>query len=124
MNGRKGFTLLEVIVALALMGSVLVGSLLAFSSHRSQLSMAEKRIEATRIADDLVSRLSSSQGGMPVGVRGTIAGKPNWVWQTSSVGTTTLATVQLQVLRLQILELSSTTTQLVAVELVKLEETR
>ena len=103
MNVRRGFTLLEVIVALALMGSVLVASLLAFSQHRKQLSMADKRIEATMIADQLVSQLSSQRDGIPVGARGIVAGKTNWIWQTSPVGTTTLATVEMQVLRFQIL---------------------
>ncbi len=35
MSTRRGFTLLEVIVALAMMGSVLVASLLAFSQAPS-----------------------------------------------------------------------------------------
>ena len=119
MNVRRGFTLLEVIVALALMGSVLVASLLAFSQHRKQLSMADKRIEATMIADQLVSQLSSQRDGIPVGARGIVAGKTNWIWQTSPVGTTTLATVEMQVLRFQILEIGQTSTQLVSVDLVK-----
>lgn len=119
MNVRPGFTLLEVVVALALMGSVLVASLLAFSQHRKQLSMAEKRIQATIIADQLVSKLSSQRDGIPIGAQGIVAGKTNWVWQTSRVGTATLATVPLQVLRFQILEMGRTPTQLVTVDLVQ-----
>ncbi|QDV88868.1 type II secretion system protein [Planctomycetes bacterium TBK1r] len=119
MNRRRAFTLLEIIVALALMGSVLVASLLAFSRHRQQLSMAEKRLEATRIADRLVHELSAQQGGLPIASRGAVAGKGDWVWQTSLIGSTVLATVEMQVVRFEIVELGAAPTPLVTVDLVK-----
>jgi prepilin-type N-terminal cleavage/methylation domain-containing protein len=119
MKRRRGFTLMEVVVALVLMGSVLAGSLLAFSRHRKQLSMADKRIEATMIADQLVTELSSQRGGIPIEARGRIAGKPSWIWLTSPVGATQLATVPMQVVRFQILELSPTPTPLVSVDIVE-----
>ncbi|MCS7465531.1 type II secretion system GspH family protein [Stieleria sp. ICT_E10.1] len=119
MNQRRAFTLLEIIVALALMGSVLVASLLAFSRHRKQLSMAEKRLDATRVADQLVHGLSAQQGGLPIGARGAVAGKDDWVWQTSLVGRTSLATVEMQVVRFEIMELGAASTSLVTVDLVK-----
>ncbi|QDV40312.1 hypothetical protein Enr13x_01180 [Stieleria neptunia] len=119
MNRRPAFTLLEVIVALALMGSVLVGSMLAFSRHRKQLSMAEKRLEATRVADRLVHELSAQQGGLPIGTRGAVAGKRDWVWQTSLIGSTSLATVEMQVVRFEIMEIDAASTSLVSVDLVK-----
>lgn len=119
MNARPGFTLLEVVVALALMGSVLVATLLAFSQHRAQLSLAEKRIQATIIADQIVSTLSAQRDGIPIGTQGVVAGKANWIWQTSRVGTTTLATVPMQVFRFQILEIDPIPTQLVSVDLVR-----
>ena len=119
MNSRRGFTLLEVIVALAIMGAILVASLLAFSQHRRQLALADKRIEATMIADRLVSQLSSQRDGIPVGARGIVANKTNWIWQTSLLGTTTLATVQMRVLRFEIVEIGQSPTQLISVDLVK-----
>ena len=118
MNRARGFTLLEVIVALVLMGSVLAGSLLAYSSHRKQLSMATKRIEATRIADQMVQQLSAQTDGIPVGTRGLVSGKPNWFWQTEAVGFTELATVRLRVVRFQIFERRPAVTPLVTIEIV------
>lgn len=118
MNRARGFTLLEVIVALVLMGSVLAGSLLAYSSHRKQLSMATKRIEATRIADQMVQQLSAQTDGIPVGARGLVSGKPNWFWQTEAVGFTELATVRLRVVRFQIFERRPAVTPLVTIEIV------
>ncbi|MCO8121765.1 prepilin-type N-terminal cleavage/methylation domain-containing protein [Stieleria sp. TO1_6] len=119
MNQRPGLTLLEVVVALVLMGSILVASLLAFSKHRHQLSLAEKRIQATRVADDLVHQLSQHSDGIPIGARGLVAGKPGWIWQTSLVGMASLATVPLQVVRVELIHVDRETQPLVWVDLVK-----
>ena len=122
---RRGFTLLEVIVGLALMGSLLVASLLAFSKHRRQLRLADKKLEAVRVADESIDRLSGQPGGIPVPTRGRIAGHPDWIWQTSVVGIAQLATVPLEVTRFQIVEFNSSnagnqdTTLLVSIELVQ-----
>ncbi|WP_182866110.1 type II secretion system protein [Rhodopirellula sp. JC639] len=120
MRRRRAFTLLELIVALALMGSLLVGSMLAFSRHRKQLSMADKQLEAARVADRLVHQFTAQQGGFPIAARGAVVGNSGWIWQTSPVGSTSLATVPMQVVRFQIMEIDgNSTTPLVAVDLVK-----
>ena len=124
MNHRSAFTLLEVVVALVLMGSLLAGSLLAFSKHRQQLAMAAKRIEATMVADQLIAELGAQQGGLPAVARGSVAGKADWIWEISPVGTTTLATVRLRVVRFQILELRPTPKRLIAVDMVQPTESR
>lgn len=122
MTGRRAFTLLEVIVALALMGSVLVGSLMAFSIHRRQLSLADKRIQATMLADQLVDALSSQQDGIPTNSRGQVPGHDNWIWQTTPVGTTMIATATMQIVRFQIVESGPTPTRLVSVDIVVAEQ--
>lgn len=119
MKQRSGLTLLEVVVALALMGSIMVTSLLAFSKHRRQLQLAEKRIEATMIADGLVKELTAGRDGIPVSGRGIVAAKANWIWQTSPAGVTTMATVPMQVIRFEIFEVSQSSTRLVSVQVVK-----
>ena len=124
MKRRDAFTLIEVVAALVLMGSVLAGSLLAFSRHRRQLDVAEKRLEATVVADQLISELSALEDGIPNQSRGRIAGKPNWFWQTAPVGTTMIASVPMQVIRLQIIDLTAESSgdarsDLVSVEFVK-----
>ncbi|QEG02838.1 hypothetical protein Mal15_69590 [Stieleria maiorica] len=120
MRRQRAFTLLEVIFALALMGSLLVGSILAFSRHRKQLSMADKQLEAARVADRLVHELTAQQGGLPIAARGAVVGNSGWVWQTSPLGSTSLATVPMQVVRFQMMEIDgNSTTPLIAVDLVK-----
>lgn len=122
MKDRHGFTLLEVIVALVLMGSVLAGSLVAFSRHRQQLALAEKRIEAAMIADQLVGQLASPETGLPRGAGGPVLGKPGWSWQTSLVGTSVLAGVPVDLVRFEIFEASTMPTRLIALELTQAVE--
>ena len=101
---RNGLTLIEIVVGLVIMASVLASSLIAFSAHRRQLRHAEQRIEAVAIADELLLLLSGQVDGFPNSGRGTIAGKPQWFWQTSIVGTTSPMDVPLQVIRLRVIE--------------------
>ncbi len=116
---RRGFTLLEVVVALALMGSILVTSLLAFSSHQKQLSMADKRLRATAICDALVTQLSSQPGGIRIPSQGVIPSEPNWFWRTRLVGSTNVATIPLDVIELEVLQVSPAPLRLVSVQWVQ-----
>lgn len=116
---KRGFTLLEVVVALVLMGSILVASVLAFSNHQRQLSLSKKRLRATRICEALVTQLRSQPGGTPVPAQGTVSGEPGWVWQTRWAGTTTIATIPLKVVELEVLQSSPTALPLVSVQWVQ-----
>jgi len=101
---REAFTLLEVIVALVLMASVLVGSLLSFSAHQRQLAAADKRVAAIAVADDLLSQLTGDSRRLPYPLREVIPGYPNWFWQTSVVGTTSPLGIPMRVIRLSVIE--------------------
>ncbi len=119
MNTKRGLTLLEVIVALVLMGGVVVSTLLAFSTHRRQLALATERIEATRLADTLLSQLRGRRGGIPLERFGEVPGKPGWFWQTRSVGRAVLADVPMRVIRFEIRRRDAPRSPLVRVDFVK-----
>jgi prepilin-type N-terminal cleavage/methylation domain-containing protein len=119
MNPKRGLTLLEVIVALVLMGGVVVSTLLAFSKHRGQLALATERIEATRRADTLLQQLRGRRGGIPVQGLGEVPGTPEWVWQTRPVGGTVLADVPLRLIRFEIRRRGVAQPPLVRVDFVK-----
>ncbi len=104
---RPGFTLLEVVVGLALMASVLVASLLSFSAHRKQLRAADARMAAVAVADDLLEMLRARPDGFPKSSRGPIAGRPTWLWQTNVVGLVTPMQVPMEVIQLSIIDLAS-----------------
>lgn len=101
---RNAFTLLEVVVGLALMASVLVASLLSFSAHRKQIRAADARIAAVTVADDLLQQFSVRPEGLPRFGRGPIPGYPNWIWQSVVVGNAAPVQVPMHVIRFSIME--------------------
>ena len=123
-TGSGGFTLIEVVVGLALMATVLVASLLSFSAHRQQLRLADGRIAAAAVADEMLETLNSQPDGIPANGRGRVAGKANWFWQTKVVGVTAPLEVPMQVIRFSIIELSGDgrATSLVSVDLLEVLE--
>lgn len=104
---RRGFTLVEVVVGLALMASVLVGSLISFSAHQRQLRTAESKLAAVSLADEILSQLSGRREGVPRAGRGGIADRPGWFWQTRVVGVAAPAGIPLQVIRLEVIQIGA-----------------
>jgi type II secretion system protein I len=105
-SSTAGFTLIEVVVGLAIMAGVLVSSLLAFSSHRRAQQFAEAKVAAVAVTDELLTLFSGSPGGIPATGRGPIAGRPDWWWRSEVVGLTAPAGISLQVIRFQIIEIN------------------
>lgn len=104
---KNAFTLLEVVVGLTLMASVLVGSLFSFSAHHQQRRIADAKITAVAVADQLLNELSSAREGVPTAGRGMIAGKPNWFWTTHVIGITAPAQIPMRVIRLEVIEVNN-----------------
>ncbi|WP_197454883.1 hypothetical protein [Stieleria varia] len=117
---RGGFSLIEIVVGLVLMGSVLVGSLLALSRHRRQMALAEDRIVAAMAADELLLQLTSQRDGIPLDGRGVIGGQPGWIWETRVVGLAQPLGVPVRVVRLTIFSTEGISLRnLVSVDVVK-----
>ncbi|MDM4015768.1 type IV pilus modification PilV family protein [Roseiconus lacunae] len=121
---RNGLTLIEVVIALVLMASVLVGSILAFTTHRRQLSRAEKRVQATFLADQWIETFLSSNERIPVPGRGVLSETPNWYWKTSVAGQTVITNVPVRIVRLEIVDALQSGPPLVQVDLVQPESTQ
>ena len=51
---KTAFTLIEVVVSLALMGTLLVSALIAYGQTIRQTAVGSAKIEAVQIADDLI----------------------------------------------------------------------
>ncbi|MFK8113467.1 MAG: type II secretion system protein [Rubripirellula sp.] len=118
---RPAFTLIEVVVGVTLLASVLVSSILAFGAHHRQTRIAEAKLAAVAVADELMNTFISQPDGIPNAARGVIAGRPGWLWQTRMVGTARPAGVLMQVIQLQVIELKqgSVPQALATVEVVK-----
>ena len=55
-RGGPGFTLIEVIVGLALMGTLLAAIMLATARYKRQLTLAEAKLEAVQIAQSVLAQ--------------------------------------------------------------------
>ena len=87
-SARRGLTLLEVVAAIAILGSVLVGLVLAKAKHTHQLATAQKQSQAVRLLDDLIASWwtgGSGGNGVPVGESGVIGADGAWAWETRLV---------------------------------------
>ena len=75
-------TLIEAVVGTALLGSLLVGILMADSRQRRQTWRAERRIEACAIADELLDQWWPKRDPLPRSGGGPIDGHDGWTWRT------------------------------------------
>lgn len=78
-------TLIEVLTSLAILGTVLVGLIMAKARHTRQSAQASQYIEACAIADQLLESWWASNEGIPLESSGPIEGKPEWSWLTQSL---------------------------------------
>jgi len=78
-------TLIEAVVGTALLGSLLVGILMADSRQRRQTWCAERRIEACTIADGLLEQWWPKRDEMPRSGGGPVDGHDRWTWRTRTV---------------------------------------
>ena len=83
-RARYGLTLIEVIASTALLATTLIGVLVAFSNIEQQNRLAEKRIEAVELADEMLYRWSVNNLPIPADQTGKIPGE-TWYWKTSVV---------------------------------------
>jgi hypothetical protein len=80
---RPGLTLVEAILATALLGTILVSALLTTGRLRRQRWFAERRIEAAEIADRLLAGWWADRDEFPRAASGEVADRPGWRWRTS-----------------------------------------
>lgn len=98
----KGMTLLELVVSLALVGTLLVGSLMAFGRHVRQARHARLRLEAVRSADRLLTQWFTENGHVPVSGEGSVSGADELTWQTETVTTDGAEALAVSAVRLTI----------------------
>lgn len=78
--GAAGLTLIEVVAAIAILGTVLVGIVLAQSRHTRQIARAAQVDAAMEAADRQLEDWWASGGGVPIDDRGEVEGAPlRWI---------------------------------------------
>lgn len=99
---RAGLTLIEVVAAVAILGVILVGTVLANARHTRQLALAEQRSAAIRATDALLMQWWSSPDGIPVNERGAVADSDGLTWRTSVVADRAIEQLEAQVVQVAI----------------------
>lgn len=104
-----GVTLIEVLAALTLLGSLAVVMVLSRGQLMSQHRRAEQKLEAVRVADALLaSWWAEGSGSVPINADGAVATHENWVWDTRAITKRDLEPFEARVVRLRILDTQTT----------------
>ncbi len=96
-----GLTLIEVVAAIAILGTILVGVVLAKARHTRQLALTARREVAVRLADELLSQWWTGGDGVPVGVSGEDA-NASLAWRTRRVPNPPIERLGARVVRLEV----------------------
>ena len=104
---QAGLTLIEVIAAIAILGTILVGMVLSKSSHTHQLALAQRQIIAVRVVDELIADWWTSSQGVPVGEYGLFGKDESLVWETRVVQNEVIEKLGAKVVRVEVRELNS-----------------
>ena len=99
---RSGLTLLEVLAAVAILGTILVGVVMAKSRHMRQMAAIGRQDAAVRAADELIAAWWASPRGVPVGESGELAGDGSLVWQTRAVANKEIEALGARVVRVEV----------------------
>jgi len=79
---ESGLTLVEAAVGTVILGTLLTALVLANARLTAQTIAAGSRLEACRIAEDLLRDWTTSEDGVPRSGSGEITGRPGWLWHT------------------------------------------
>jgi len=113
---RRGLTLIEVVAAIAILGTILVGVVLARARHTRQLASAGRIQLATRLADDQLTAWWASPQGVPIGESGVFEAEPTLTWRTREVVDDTMADLAARVVRVEVRDTRSTPGRALAAE--------
>jgi len=81
-----GVTLVEVLASLLLMGSLIVGLVLARGRLVQQHADAQAKLQAVEVADAILAQWwAQDPPAVPVDAQGEIASHPGWIWQTQHI---------------------------------------
>jgi prepilin-type N-terminal cleavage/methylation domain-containing protein len=108
---RGGLTLIEVVAAIAILGAILVGIVLAKARHTHQLALARQTHVAVRAADGLIARWWAEPDGVPIGESGVLGADESLTWQTRLVENETVERLGTRVARVEVYESKMGTTQ-------------
>ena len=108
---RAGLTLIEVIAAIAILGTLLVGIVLARTQHTRQLALATRKDAAIQAADELIASWWTNQEGIPINSSGYIPTDSTFAWRTQIIPNPEIEQTGAQAVRIEITDTSPTLPQ-------------
>ena len=100
---RAGLTLIEVVAAVAILGTILVGVVLARSRHTHQLALAGRQRQVVRVADELIAGWWAGSG-VPINASGKIPGHDSLFWKTRETSNRAINKLGARVVRVELRE--------------------
>jgi len=100
---RHGFTLLEVIIGLVLMGSLAALALVSLSSHQHSIVLAKQKQFANQVAEALLTNWYDQKGDVPTRDQGVFGQNGEWMWRTQPIGTRSVCGLQVNIVRLEVM---------------------
>jgi hypothetical protein len=92
------------VAAVAILGTVLVGIVLAKARHTRQLARAQRLSAAVRAADELIAAWWTSPAGVPVGAWGVAGTDGSLAWETRQVPNGPIERLGARVVRVEVRE--------------------
>lgn len=81
---RAGLTLIEVLAASVILGSLLATAVVSASRHTQQVRGAQDRLAALTVADELLHSWLVDGQGVIEKAEGVVDGHPHWRWRITS----------------------------------------
>jgi|GEM_PF-1054369 len=100
----RGLTLIEVVAAIAILGTLLVGVVLAKSRHTRQAALAQTKMQAVLLTDELIAGWWDSADGVPIGDEGVLSKADALRWQTRLVNNREITLLGARVVRVEVHE--------------------
>ena len=87
------------VTAIAILGVILVGVVLAKARHTHQLEQARQRCAAVDVADELITEWWTRAEGVPIGQSGIVEGNTSLTWRTAEIDNTSIEALGARVVR-------------------------
>jgi hypothetical protein len=100
----RGATLVEVVAGLALLASLLTALLLARARYSQQWVLANQRLAAVQLADELLAEWWTEPQELPRADQGVLDEQRGWKWRTQVIQNHAADSIGVEVIRLEILQ--------------------
>lgn len=98
----RGLTLIEVVAAIAILGTLLVGVVLAKSRHTRQAVLAQTKMQAVLLTDELIAGWWDSEEGVPIASEGVLSEAHALRWETRLVSNREISSLGARVVRVAV----------------------